>query len=78
MDSYIERQLSLLDQALLDYELGKLGLNSLIHRIEALKAAIGVESLRDALWPIVSSMEEINAVSLSEGRTISGNEADII
>ena len=75
MDSYVERQLSLIEEAIRSYELGVLNLNSLIQRVEALNAAIGSESLRDPLWPIISSMEEINAISLDERRAMTKEEA---
>lgn len=74
--SYVKRQLALMEQALRDYELGRLSLNSLIQTIGALEDAIGSESLRTALSPMVFTIEEINAVALDFGwTTISRKDA---
>ena len=77
--SYVERQLALMERALRGYELGKLCLNSLVHTLEALDSVINSASLHDALLPMVTTIEEINAVAKDFGwRTISRRDARTI
>jgi hypothetical protein len=61
MDEFFGRQLVVFRRLLSDYRAGALGLNALIQRIEGVGNVLGVEAWTDVTFPIVLSMEQINA-----------------
>ena len=74
MDELFARQMVVLRRLVSDYREGALGLNALIQRIEGIGDVLGVEAWKDAVFPIVLSMEQVNAVALDAKRALT--EAD--
>ena len=74
MDELFARQVVVLRRLASDYREGVLGLNALIQRIEGIGDVLGVEAWKDAVFPIVLSMEQENAVALDAKRALT--EAD--
>lgn len=74
MDELFARQVVVLRRLVSDYREGVLGLNALIQRIEGIGDVLGVEAWKDAVFPIVLSMEQVNAVALDAKRALT--EAD--
>lgn len=70
MDELFARQVSVLRRLVSDYREGALGLNALIQRIEGIGDVLGVEAWKDAVFPIVLSMEQVNAVALDAKRCL--------
>lgn len=68
MDELFARQVVVLRRLVSDYREGVLGLNALIQRIEGIGDVLGVEAWKDAVFPIVLSMEQVNAVALDAKR----------
>ncbi len=78
MNDYVERQLLLIGQFIGEYRRGDLNLNTLIQRIEALSCVIDNEHFKNAVFPIVLKIEEINAVTLEDNSKLSANNEKII
>jgi hypothetical protein len=74
MDELFARQMVVLRRLVSDYREGVLGLNALIQRIEGIGDVLGVEAWKDAVFPIVLSMEQVNAFALDAKRALT--EAD--
>jgi len=74
MDELFARQVVVLRRMVSDYREGALGLNALIQRIEGISDVLGVEAWKDAVFPIVLSMEQVNAAALDAKRVLT--EAD--
>ena len=74
MDELFARQVVVLRRLVSDYREGVLGLNALIQRIEGIGDVLGVEAWKDAVFPIMLSMEQVNAVALDAKRALT--EAD--
>lgn len=68
MDELFARQVVVLRRLVSDYRDGVLGLDALIQRIEGIGDVLGVEAWKDAVFPIVLSMEQVNAVALDAKR----------
>lgn len=78
MSVFFARQAGVLRQLLSDYRDGLLSLNSLVQRIEGVGAVIESDVWTDAVFPLVLSMEEINAVALDENRSLTATEKAMI
>lgn len=78
MDEFIGRQLALIEQAVFDYEGGRLGLNSLVYRIEGASLAVGNDSWSGIVYPLVGALEEVNALALDEGRGLDSEDQKIV
>jgi hypothetical protein len=74
MDEFLARQFSILRELIKRYFDGALGLDALIQRIEGLGDAIGIEAWKDVVFPLLLSMEQINAVALEEKRNLTAVE----
>ena len=70
MNELFARQVVVLRQLVRDYHEGVLSLNALIQRIEGIGDVLGVEVWKDAVFPIVLSMEQVNAVALEAKRAL--------
>lgn len=68
MNELLVRQAAILRRFISDYREGALGLHSLIQRIEGIGAVLGIEAWKDATFPIVLSMEQVNAIALDSQR----------
>lgn len=68
MDELFTRQIAVLRQFVSNYREGTLGLNALIQRIVGISEVLGVEAWKDATFPIVLSMEQVNAVAIDAKR----------
>ena len=78
MDEFVERQIRLVRDAIIGYRGGNLGLNGLVHRIEAVSSVIDVDAWKDRLFAAVLVLEQANAASLNEKRALSEEEvADV-
>ncbi|GKS91796.1 hypothetical protein [Acidovorax sp. SUPP2539] len=74
MDDFFSRQAFVLRQAINEYRDGTLDLNSLIHRIEGVGSVFENELWRNAVFPVILSMEQINAAAINGGNDLT--EAD--
>lgn len=63
MDEFFARQAALLRLFIRNYRGGNLNLNSLIQRIEGIGEVLSSEAWKEAVFPIVLSMEQVNASS---------------
>ncbi|WCM92983.1 hypothetical protein M5C99_22060 [Acidovorax sp. NCPPB 2350] len=70
MNDFFSRQALVLRQAINEYRDGTLDLNSLINRFEGVGSVIEDESWRNAVFPIVLSMEQINAAAINGGNDL--------
>lgn len=64
MNDFVVRQIIVLRRLISDYREGRLDLNTLIQRIEGLSELIDIAAWKEAIYPIILSMEQINAVAL--------------
>ncbi|WP_275761193.1 hypothetical protein [Ralstonia pseudosolanacearum] len=78
VDDFIGRQLALIEQAIFDYEGGRLNLNSLVSRIEGASLAVGSDSWSGIVYPLVGALEEVNALALDEGRGLDSEDQRIV
>jgi hypothetical protein len=62
---FLNRQISILEGSVNDYRKGRISLDGLIKRIEGISSAIGDPEFRNTVYPIVVSLEQINAALLS-------------
>lgn len=74
MDEFFARQMEILRQLISDYRAGKLGLNALVQRIEGISDVLGLKAWKDAVFPIVMLMEQVNAIALDAGRGLTQAE----
>ena len=74
MDELFARQAALLRRLVSDYCEGLLGLNALIQRIEGIGDVLGIDAWKDAVFPLVLSMEQVNAAAIDAKRDLT--EAD--
>ena len=65
MDEFFSRQAAVMRHLMLDYSAGRLDLNTLIQRVEGIADVIGRDVWKDAVFPIVLAMEQINALALN-------------
>ena len=70
MDEYFNRQVSLMRRLMNDYRDGQLSLNKCIQNLEGISEAIGSESWKNSIFPIILTMEQINAVAITEHREL--------
>ncbi|ESS73628.1 hypothetical protein MGMO_15c00490 [Methyloglobulus morosus KoM1] len=78
MSEFLHRQISILRKAIEDYRAGLLHLNALIKRVEEISDAIGIQEWKDALFPIVLEMEQVNAANLNTNTNLSDANKKII
>lgn len=64
MNELFARQVIVLRRSVSDYREGVLDLNALIRRIEGIGDVLDIETWTDAVFPIVLSMEQVNAAAL--------------
>ena len=64
MDEFFDRQISVMRNLIDDYRNGRLDLNLFIQRIEGLSDVIGVKEWSDGVFPIVLTLEQVNAAAL--------------
>ena len=74
MNEFFARQMVILLRHLSEYRNGELSLNALIQRIESIGGVLESEAWNDAIFPIVLSIEQVNAAALDESRELT--EAD--
>ena len=70
MDDFFARQMAVLRRQVNDYRNGEFSLNTLIQRIEGIGSALISARWKDAAFPIVLSMEQVNAAALDEKRVL--------
>lgn len=78
MSEYLQRQINILRKAIEDYRDGLLQLNGLVQRIEEISDAIGIQEWKDALFPIVLEIEQVNAANLNATTNLSDANKKII
>lgn len=74
MDERFARQAAVLCRLVSDYREGVRGLNALIQRIEGIGDVLGIEAWKDAVFPIVLSMEQVNAAALDAKRRLTEDD----
>ena len=65
MNELFARQAAVLRRCVSDYREGALALNTLIQRIEGIIDVLGIDTLKNAAFPIILSMEQVNAAALN-------------
>ncbi|MBS4096804.1 MAG: hypothetical protein KGZ83_08230 [Sulfuricella sp.] len=78
MDEYLTRQALLMLRQIGEYRANAFTLNSLIQRLEGLLDAVDRELWRDAIFPLIFSLEQINASVLDEQRQLTSNDNALI
>ncbi len=78
MSEFSIRQITVMRNLASDYHKGNISLNTFIQQIEGVCDVLGKDTWKDAIFPIVLDLEQINAVALSTqtGMTES-NKADV-
>ncbi|NVM86785.1 hypothetical protein FHT32_000408 [Variovorax sp. SG517] len=71
MDEFLKRQITVLRKLIEDYRQKSLALNALIQRIEGVNTVVANERWSNAIFPIVLSLEQVNAIVLEEKRELS-------
>ena len=74
MDELFARQAAVLRRLVSDYREGLLDLDALIQRVEGIGAVLGIEAWRGAVFPLVLSMEQVNAATIDAKRELTGAE----
>lgn len=74
MDELFARQIAILRTLIEDYRKREIGLNALIQRIEGIGSVLGIEAWSNAVFPIVLSMEQMNATALDGKREPTASE----
>lgn len=70
MNELIDRQFLVMRQAIDGYRASHMHLNSLIQRIQGVGEVIGSDQWRDAIFPFILEMEQINADVLNAGTVL--------
>ncbi|MBU0916518.1 MAG: hypothetical protein KKD97_09200 [Gammaproteobacteria bacterium] len=70
MNELFARQAVVLRRLVNDYREGALGLNALVQRIEGIGDVIGIDAWKEAVFPTVLSMEQVNATALDAKRVL--------
>lgn len=78
MSEYLQRQVSILCKAINDYRDGLFQLNTLVLRIEEISDVIDIQEWKDALFPIILKIEQVNAFNLYKNTELSGADQKII
>lgn len=74
MDEFLVGQVSVLRKLINDYRQKVVGLTALIQRIEGINGVLGSETWSDAVFPIVLSLEQLNAAAREARRGVSTAE----
>ncbi len=75
MHEFNTRQCLLIEEAILKYRQGQLGLNTLVNQIDALRAALSDYEWSKKLFEPVLDLERINSKLIAEQRDIKTDEA---
>lgn len=78
MNEFLDRQVSVLHRLVSYYRDGVLNLNGLIQGVDGVRAIIDSEEWAEAVFPLISLMEEINGVTLDAGRHLTVYEKKLI
>lgn len=78
MSKYLQRQINILRKAIEDYQDGLLQLNALVQRIEEISDAIDIQEWKEALFPIILELEQVNAFNLYRNTELSDADKKII
>lgn len=70
MNELIDRQFLVMRQAIDSYRANHMHLNSLIQRIQGIGEIIGSGQWRDAIFPFILEMEQINADALNAEKAL--------
>jgi hypothetical protein len=74
VDKFLSRQVAVLRRLIIDYKNGGLSLNTLVYRIEGINEVVALQRWKDSVFPIVLSLEQINALSLDGKRDLTQAE----
>ena len=74
MKDFFDRQIKNLRQTIDDYRAGRLTLNTLIQRIQGIGDVLEDDEWKQAVFPIIWSMEQINAFALEEKQDLTEKE----
>lgn len=78
MDEFRGRQISLIQVAITDYRTEKIGLSTLIGRVEAVGRLLGGTFWDELLFPLVLELELINSELIDKQRSASKQEQKLI
>jgi hypothetical protein len=76
MDDFLERQLLLLQQAVVDYRSEALSLNELVQKVEAIGNVVGGKLWEDQLFEVVVGLERINSEVIDKARKMTSEEQE--
>ncbi|HVO79497.1 MAG TPA: hypothetical protein VMT28_02135 [Terriglobales bacterium] len=71
MNDLLKRQLLIMQGLIEDHRAGRLALDTLIQRIEGVSNFVEIESWKDRIFPIILTLEQINAAVLNAKTTLS-------
>jgi hypothetical protein len=74
MDDFFIRQVNILEELIGGYRREDVGLNLLIQRIGGISELLSMAEWKDAVFPVVFSMEQINAFTLYTGKSLTEAE----
>lgn len=74
MDEFLIRQIDVMHRAVADFRAGSLHLNELVQRIEAVSDFIQLDDWKERVFPVISTLEQINAVALDAKRNLTPEE----
>lgn len=79
MKDYFLRQANVIRGLIASYQMGEIGLNLLVQKIEGLRLIIEAPNKwGDDLFGVVVNLEQINAVALIERRPLRKEEQDVV
>lgn len=78
MDKYLKRQLAVLRQLITNYRSGEIRLNVLIQRIEGVSGAIGLQSWKNDVFPIILDLEQVNAAEFDTKKSMTSTDKEIV
>jgi hypothetical protein len=78
MSEFFDRQIAVLHQLIGDYREGKLTLNTVIQRVQAVGDVLEIDAWKEAVFPIIWSMEQISAFALEAKQDLTEEENDSI
>lgn len=76
MNEFLNRQIMQIQFAISDFREGRFGLNTLVHRLEAIGNALGGVLWEEQIFPLVLDLEGINSELIDKKRTMNPKEQE--
>ena len=78
MSDFIARQAQRLQDLIAEYRGGRIDLNALIQKIEGIGEAVGDETWKTPVFPIIVELEQINAGCIVGARRLTSDEHELV